>query len=281
MVGSMTRTAELLRGRFLVSVALADGETLPILESNALDRKFGEYLERARARQLKESQRLGGQHTDYETLMASLPSDKRQEAENRATAGAWSAAKGPFLEALCLLADVVARQSNDGPVPLCLFGPVEQIRLLENGRERFIWSQPQMVGTRSGMVARPDIVITTEPVVSVDTIVAVRECKCHRRIRSDEIRKECGKATDLEVSSYVLVSYYTVPHRQRRGAEGLGLRIEELALDGPTRTEYVKGERNLVVDLARRLHSADDEAWFRTVRERGAALARVKEERGR
>jgi hypothetical protein len=135
-----------------------------------------------------------------------------------------------------------------------------------------------MVGTRSGMSARPDIVITTEPTVSAYTIIAVRECKCHRRIPSGEIRKECGKAMDLEVSSYVIVSYYKVPRRQRRGAEGLGLKVEELSIDGGARDKYVSGARNLVVDLASRLDNADDEAWFRTVRETGAGLAKVKEE---
>src|SRR5207248_1062978 len=107
----------------------------------------------------------------------------------------------------------------------CPQGPSKSSKVTNNGSSG---SGPNVVATLSGMNACPDIVITNEDTVSQETVIAIRECKCHRRLQSDEIRKECGKATDLTVSSYVIVSYYSVPDRKRRGARGLGLNIEEL-----------------------------------------------------
>jgi len=137
-----------------------------------------------------------------------------------------------------------------------------------------------MVGILSGMNACPDIVITTEAKVSKETVVAIRECKCHRRLPSDEIRKECGKARDLIVSSYVIVSYYKVSDKKRRGAEGLGLNVEEVGLDAAEREEYVSGERNMAEDLARKFVNDDKEALFRRKMEDDGAFARKKEEWG-
>jgi hypothetical protein len=280
MVGSMERTTTKLQGRFVVEIALAGGGTIPLAGSSALDMKFGEYLERAKEKLLEKQQQLGLTHADYTALLASLPSAIRRETENRITVRAWSAAKGPFLEALCLLADLHNRQSASVSTPLRLFAPAGPIRVFEGEQALFIWSQPKMSDTRSRMNACPDIVITTEATISPGTVVAIRECKCHRRIPSDELRKECGKAFDLQASSYVIVSYYRVTAKRRRGAAGLGLKIEEIGLDTPERGEYVRGERDLAEDLAQKLREADNEAGFRKGMEEGAATAREKE-RGR
>jgi len=68
MVGSMQRTTTKLHGRFVVEVALVGGGTLPLAGSNALDMKFGEYLERAKGKLLKDQQQLGFTHADYPAL---------------------------------------------------------------------------------------------------------------------------------------------------------------------------------------------------------------------
>src|SRR5262249_40856820 len=134
--------------------------------------------------------------------------------------------------------------------------------------------------TLSGMNACPDVVITTEAKVSEETVVAIRECKCHCRLPSDEIRKECGKARDLIVFSYVIVAYYKVSDKRRRGARGLGLNIEEVGLNAAEREEYVSGEKNMALDLARKLVNDDEEALFRRRMDEDAAFARKKEGRG-
>jgi hypothetical protein len=85
---------------------LESGHTVPATASQAYNRKFAEYLERSKARWLKEQAQLGKRHADYETFLKSVPLAKRPDLENRTTIRAWSAASGPFLEALCLLADI-------------------------------------------------------------------------------------------------------------------------------------------------------------------------------
>ena len=283
MASSIKETAELLRARFAGEVVLT-GRTLPLLGSNALDEKFQKCLRRAEQSLLKELDH-GHKHTDYRSFLASLSSADRQDIENRVTVRAWNTAKGPFLEVLCLLADLAraARRSPSpaAPVPLRLFEPTGPIRVFEGDQQRFISVQRTIKGILSGMNACPDIVITTERKVSAETVVAIRECKCHRRLAFDEIRKECGKARDLVVSSYVIVSYYTVSDKNRRGAEGLGLKVEEVGLDSAEREEYVSGKKNMALDLARKLENDDEEALFRSRMEDAGAFAREKEERGR
>jgi len=273
----------MLHTRFAVEVVLATGGTLPLLGSDALNQKLKEYLTRAQERLLLREAEHGHQHTDYQSFLASLSSADRHDTENRMTERAWRAAKGPFLEALCLLADLYTRRSPSpaAPVPLRLFVPTGPIQVFEGDQQRFIWVRPNVLATLSGMNACPDIVITNEDKLSQETVIAIRECKCHRRLPSDEIRKECGKATDLIVSSYVIVSYYPVPDKKRRGARGLGLNIEELKLYAAERGAYVSGERNMTLDLARNLENADKEALFRTRMADDGAFAREKEERRR
>ena len=112
-----------------------------------------------------------------------------------------------------------------------------------------------------------------------NTVLAIRECKCHRRIPTDELRKECGKAFDLDVSSYVIVTYHHQAAAVQRGAAGLRLKIKQLGLDKPEREKYIKGQRDLVADLGENLREADKDADFRRGMEEGATRAKAKEER--
>jgi len=283
MASSIEKTAESLRARFAGEVVLTAGRTLPLLGSNALNEKFLEYLRRAERQWFLRELQRGSKHTDYPSFLASLSSAVRQDTKNRVTVQAWNTAKGPFLEVLCLLADLALRPSPSpaAPVPLRLFAPSGPIQVFEGDQQQFIWVQKTIKAKLSGMNARPDILITTKRRVSAETIVAIRECKCHRCLAFDEIRKECGKARDLRVSSYVIVSYYTVSDKKRRGAEGLGLKVEEVGLDSAEREEYVSGRRNMALDLARKLRNDDEEALFRRKMEDAGAFAREKEERGR
>jgi hypothetical protein len=104
------------------------------LRLHAYDRKFAEYLERSKARWLKQEAQLGSRHADYDSFLKSVPSAKRADVENRTTIRAWSAASGPFLEALCLLADVAKTTSGRTVKPV----PTLQL-FVHMGRSRCSW----------------------------------------------------------------------------------------------------------------------------------------------
>ena len=108
---SMAEIAASLRRRFNVRVMLESGHAVAAAQRDAYDRKFAEYLERSKARWLKQEAQLGRRHADYDSFLKLVPSKKRADVENRTSIRAWSAASGPFLEALCLLADVAKTTS--------------------------------------------------------------------------------------------------------------------------------------------------------------------------
>jgi hypothetical protein len=282
MSGSMAQVAASLRRRFDVQVTLESGHTVPAAQSDAYDRKFAEYLERSKARWLKQEAQLGRSHADYDSFLKSLPSTKRADVENRTTIRAWSAASGPFLEALCVLADVAKTTSAHTvtPVPtLQLFAPCGPIEVFTAGKQQFIWVQPTIVARRSRLNACPDILVTRQPTTRHADIAGIRDCKCHRRLPSDELRKERGKASDLMVDAYVIVTYHTQSAKLVKGAAALGIDVENLRLDTSEREEYVRGERNLVVDLGRRLAAADEERRFQRTMESDGEVARSRRER--
>jgi hypothetical protein len=53
-----------------------------------------------------------------------------------------------------------------------------------------------------------------------------------------------------------------------KGAAALGINVENLGLGTSEREEYVRGEKNLVVDLGRRLSAADEERRFQRTMKR-------------
>jgi hypothetical protein len=276
---SMAKVAASLRPRFDIHVMLESGHTVPATASQAYNRKFAEYLERSKARWLKEQAQLGKRHADYETFLKSVPLAKRPDLENRTTIRAWSAASGPFLEALCLLADI-GKTTNARTVHLLgmlqLFVPWGPIEVFAAGKRQFIGVQPTIVARRSRLNACRDILITGQPTTRHANIVGIRDCKCHRRLPSDELRKECGKASDLMVDAYVIVTYHTQSAKLLKGAAALGINIENLGLDTSAREEYIRGEKNLVIDLGRKLSAADEERRFRRTMESDGEAARSR-----
>jgi len=278
---SMAKVAASLRPRFDVQVTLESGRTVPAAQNDAYDRKFAEYLEGSKARWLKHEAQLGRRHADYDSFLKSVPSAKRGDVENRTTIRAWSAASGPFLEALCLLADV-AKTSGAGRimpvVTLQLFVPFGPIEVFTAGRAQFIWVQPTIVARRSRLNACPDILLTSQPTTRHADIIGIRDCKCHRRLPSDELRKERGKASDLMVDAYVIVTYHTQSAKLVKGAAALGINVENLGLDSCEREKYVRGEKNLAVDLGDRFSTADAERRFQRTMESDGELARSRRE---
>jgi len=77
MTNSIERTAKVLRSRFAVEVVLTAGRTLPLLDSNALDEKFHEYLRRAQGKEFRRELEHGHKHSDYPSFLPSLsPADR-------------------------------------------------------------------------------------------------------------------------------------------------------------------------------------------------------------
>ena len=80
------------------------------------------------------------------------------------------------------------------------------------------------------------------------------------------------------VDAYVIVTYHTQSAKLRNGAAALGINIENLGLDTSEREEYIRGEKDLVVDLGRKLSAADEERRFRRTMESDGEAARSRQE---
>jgi len=114
------------------------------------------------------------------------------------------------------------------------------------------------------MNARADIAITnSSKEVSKDTIISLIECKCKDPLDSTDIRKEFGKAVDLEVESYRIVVYHKVKERFKIAAKQLGINLIEFGLYTSERENYIQRKKILEEDLAENLFSTYKGCLFR------------------
>ena len=129
------------------------------------------------------------------------------------------------------------------------------------------------------MQARPDIVIaTSNKKVDSVTIVNVVECKCRSLLDAQDIRREFGKAFDMDVRSYTVLSYYETPQRLKDAAKKLGIDLIDFGLSTSLRQDYLTGQRNLGYDLAETLESVRRSEWFIRTIEHSAVIAAGKEQ---
>jgi hypothetical protein len=170
---------------------------------------------------------------------------------------AWSKVRGQLLEIVVLLQllDEGLREPHAGPVDLdrgC--GPIT----LDVGRSVWqVWYQPAMTAVRSGLKARPDICVTVDAQPpSESNVVYIVECKNVAELGAQTVRSEFGKARDLGVASYVLLSYYPVSERVASGAERLGLRVVDSGLYGSRRSVFTSEMRPIGADVVGELRSA-------------------------
>jgi|ERR1017187_677294 hypothetical protein len=104
------------------------------------------------------------------------------------------------------------------------------VTISERGRKPYLWFQPQTHGHVTNLSAKPDIAVTFRPDCNATgaNILRVIEVKRVRKLNSGIVRQEFGKAFDLNVRSYCLLTYYPIPQDIRTGADNLGLDVAEL-----------------------------------------------------
>jgi hypothetical protein len=178
------------------------------------------------------------------------------------TVRAWNRVKGNFLEGLALLSSLHGSESTSKQrTKLRLFGSNAKLPIVKNGDHMFLWTQHRVSDTHSGLNARPDITYTNAPDIRPDTVVSIRECK-HGGVGAKTIRSEFGKAYDLRVASYIIVSYYPLSDRLRIAASRFGLDVEALELHTDHRGAVISGSEDLGMDLAQKMARAEERATF-------------------
>jgi hypothetical protein len=201
------------------------------------------------------------QATTFAEFARGLTRQARNEVMATTRVSAWNHRKGAYLEYLSLLATLAQYDpANTASRRFELTQSVSQRPLVrrDTGVTQFLWTQPTIPAIVSGMKARPDLLIAYEPIISETSVFTIRESK-HRRLQAATIRSEFGKAFDLRVRSYVLVSYYRVPRKTCMAANQLGLEVE--ALDLGERERRPSAE-DLSEKVVRGFRSADDTGRF-------------------
>lgn len=264
---SIKNLAESLRNNYIFMVSFRTKSSVELVDDQSLNLKMKEYLEQTKLTYLQEQRRSGRNiPTNFEEYMNSITNKNEQKKLlNYVKLSAWQRAKGYFLEVLCLLASFKNSQPySQKTYSIDVFRKVGPIPILKEGKKRYIWCQPSISKTKSGMYARADIAITnSNKEVSKDTIISLIECKCKDPLSSTDIRKEFGKAVDLEVESYRIVAYHEVKERFKIAAKQLGINIIEFGLYTSEREKYIQRKKILEEDLSENLLSTYKECLFR------------------
>lgn len=135
------------------------------------------------------------------------------------------------------------------------FGPVQ---FIDNEGSRYIWVQPAVKGRRSGLGGRPDIAVTTSPEdPSSDNILQAIECKAVENLETRDIRREFGKAYDLDIGSYLIWSLWKPKPRIIEGAKRLGLDVSSFEFDTDRVIEFAQVPGSLREYVWRRI----DDSW--------------------
>jgi hypothetical protein len=248
-----------LSSTLAVFVTGQNGCQVPIAVEDAFSHPFQQYQHKAEESFLSGLRRTGSAVSDnFESHLQQIQSDEEKtKIKNFIKLNAWRTFKGIILEVLVLLSTLVKlRPVRNIELPNA-FSPSIPIPVDENGNPQFIWCQPSISDSTSGMLARPDIVIaTSDQSLDEKTIISIVECKCRSQLNAQDIRKEFGKAYDLKVQSYTILSYYETPQRLKDAAKKLGIDLKDFGLGTDMRDEYLTGQRDLGHDLAETLEEA-------------------------
>ena len=155
-----------------------------------------------------------------------------------------------LVEAISLLG-VILRADNATEGTINIFGKTGPVRLIEDGKERYLWAQQSIRGEKSALVGRPDLVVTSssEP-PQPSNILRVIEAKCVKSLGAQIIRSEFGKAHDLRVASYLIWSFYTPSKGAITGARALGIDLQPLGFDTDRRKDLIKCPETLIARVA-------------------------------
>lgn len=146
-----------------------------------------------------------------------------------------------LVEALSLLAILVRSDEVNSSEILNLFGKMGPIRFREDGFVRYLWAQQTFQGEQSTLGGRPDLIVTSSPErPTTANVLRIVEAKCRRRLDTQTIRAEFGKAYDLKVATYFIWTFYSASPRVVAGASRLGLEVTDLGLDTLRRKGFVE-----------------------------------------
>lgn len=144
---------------------------------------------------------------------------------------------------------------------------------------RFLWTQPTMVGSRSGLAGRPDIVINDSPdEITPENIERIIECKRVKRLGTTVVRSEFAKGYDLGVDIYHIWSFYRPSKKVIDGAEALGINVGDVGFDKGQRAGRLDPEA-LWRHISKEQRQADLELRFAGTRERIASEELKKRQR--
>ncbi len=257
------------------------GKNKPISINNqeAFLYQFQQGLKQAEKAFLADLRRRGGSiPKTFEEHLRSLPSEEeRTKCKNYVKLDTWRTLKGPLLEILVLLSTLIKLHPLKKIELENILTPNIPIPVNDNNNVRFIWCRPLIMNSTSGMQARPDIVIATSDKKLDDTsIVSVVECKCRSQLDAQDIRREFGKAFDMKVRSYIILSYHETPQRLKDAAGKLGMELKDFGLSTSMRQTYLAGMRDMGHDLADVLESARHVERFVRTLEQSAIIADSK-----
>jgi hypothetical protein len=277
---SILKQAEALSEKYNFRVFYSERVPSKLVSKDSLNLKLKQYLEQSKLSFMTEQRRIGrSNETDFDTYIKSLSDENEQKKLlNYVKLNAWRDAKGYFVEILCLLSYLSKFQPTDSRVTSYnIFQKVGPIPIIDDGKKRYLWYQPTVKETKTGMVARPDIVITdSEKEVNHKTIVNMTECKCREQITASDIRSEFGKAYDLRVDSFTVVVFYKISEHLKNAALQLGIELVELGLYTPDRQKYLSGEISLEQNLSLHLIDGYRKGFFSKKLTEAASIALSK-----
>jgi hypothetical protein len=165
------------------------------------------------------------------------------------------------MEALSLLVILLKAEKVLTKDVCNIFGKTGPIEFSENGNVFYLWTQASIKGHKSLLGSRPDLIVTNDiKQPSPSNIVRIVECKCIKSIGAPLIRSEFGKAYDLKVASYLILSFTSPKQKIRVGCRNLGMDIEALGFDTDMRKQLIDEPENLVFHVANTIEVSKKEA---------------------
>lgn len=243
------------------------------LSKDSLEKFFVGELVNAQLNFLENQKKAGNHFRTIENFINGTPDTNEQKVRrNYLRLLAWRGIKGRFLEALCLMATLSQMSPSGETCDIRLFSQEGPIRVNDQGVHCFVWTQQSLDSIKTGLKAVPDIAITnTQEGVRTSNILSVIECKCRETIGAGDLRGEFGKAYDIGSPSYTLMSYNDVPQAIVDGGRTLGIDVQVFSLHTSEREQFLKGERDVAEDMARKLLSSRRRRMFLTAIEHRAS----------
>ncbi|MBN1546669.1 MAG: hypothetical protein JW902_08430 [Syntrophaceae bacterium] len=249
-------------------IKMREGSSIPLKDSSSINKKFKEYAKVAQTRLLAEQRRIGATESDdFDQYLSSLISEEdKKKARNRVKHMAWSIAKGHFFKTLVFLVTLSRLSPKAETSYVTLFKRTKPISIVHQGKDRYLRLRPSSKKTKTAMKAIPDIVITRNfGTLSTDNVLSVIECKHRRNLNITDIRQEFGKAFDLGVDNYQIISYYNTQTKLVKAAKQLGIELITFDLHGEEREAFINREKKLEDELGSKIEQSLREASFLSV----------------